>query len=158
MEGPTVPEDSSFEAMDLFSNFQDTLSGSLSSFLRGGMNAFSNAAHLRVCSAPRLVMGDYEDTVQEMLMEEEREGRQLRWGGPQHFKRTFKLFWTWEMREVTRKKEMWDKTKPRLAAAASSGGDDHECCVPVVDSNTFIFTIGGAAVAVYFLRFVIINH
>ena len=41
----------------------------------------------------------------------------------------------------------------RLAAAASSGGDDHECCVPVVDSNTFIFTIGGAAVAVWFLRF-----
>ena len=78
MEGPTVPEDSSFEAMDLFSHFQETLSGSLSSFLRGGMNAFSNAAHLRVCSAPRLVMGDYEDTVQEMLVEEEREGRQLR--------------------------------------------------------------------------------
>ena len=43
--------------------------------------------------------------------------------------------------------------KRRLAAAASSGGDDHECCVPVVDSNTFIFTIGGAAVAVWFLRF-----
>ena len=50
------------------------------------------------------------------------------------------------------------KTKPRLAAAASSGGDDHECCVPVVDSNTFIFTIGGAAVAVYFLRSIIINQ
>ena len=40
----------------------------------------------------------------------------------------------------------------RLVAGASSGGDDHECCVPVVDSNTFIFTIGGAAVAVWFLR------
>ena len=48
------------------------------------------------------------------------------------------------------------ETKRRLAAAASSGGDDHECCVPVVDSNTFIFTIGGAAVAVWFLRFGVI--
>ena len=50
--------------------------------------------------------------------------------------------------------------KRRLVAAASSGGDDHECCVPVVDSNTFIFTIGGAAVAVWFLRsgFLIISE
>ena len=75
MESPTIPEDS---AMDLFSNFQQTLSGPLLSFVQGGMNAFSNAARLRICSAPRLVMGDYEDTVQEMLMQEEREGRQLR--------------------------------------------------------------------------------
>ena len=64
--------------MDLFSHLQQTLSGSLSSFVQGGMNAFSNAARLRICSAPRLVMGDYEDTVQELLMQEEREGRQLR--------------------------------------------------------------------------------
>ena len=64
--------------MDLFSLVQQTLSGSLSSFVQGGMNAFSNAALLRICSAPRLVMGDYEDTVQEMLEQEEREGRQLR--------------------------------------------------------------------------------
>ena len=65
--------------MDLFSLVQQTLSGSLSSFVQGGMNAFSNAAHLRICSAPRLVMGDYEDTLQEMLEQEEREGRQQRY-------------------------------------------------------------------------------
>ena len=75
MERPTVPEDS---PMDLFSHLQHTLSGSLSSFVQGGMNAFSNAARLRICSAPKLVMGDYEDTVEELLMQEEREGRQLR--------------------------------------------------------------------------------
>ena len=64
--------------MDLFSHLQQTVSGSLSSFVQGGMNAFSNAAHFRVCSAPRLVMADYEETVQDLLMQEEREGRQLR--------------------------------------------------------------------------------
>ena len=81
MESPTKPDESPLQdsSMGLFSSIQDTLSGSLSSFVRGGMNAFSNAARLRVCSAPRLVMGDYEDTVQEMLKQEEREGRQLRW-------------------------------------------------------------------------------
>ena len=80
MESPLIPDESPLQdsAMDLFSHLQETVSGSLSSFVQGGMNVFSNAARLRVCSAPRLVMGDYEDTVHELLMQEEREGRQLR--------------------------------------------------------------------------------
>ena len=81
MERQTIPDESPLQdsAMDLFSQLQQTVSGSLSSFVQGGMNAFSNAARFRVCSAPRLVMADYEETVQELLMQEEREGRQLRY-------------------------------------------------------------------------------
>ena len=80
MERPTtIPDESQDSPMDLFSQLQQTVSGSLSSFVQGGMNAFSNAARFRVCSAPRLVMADYEETVQELLMQEEQEGRQLRY-------------------------------------------------------------------------------
>ena len=79
MERQTIiPDESQDSPMDLFSQLQQTVSGSLSSFVQGGMNAFSNAARFRVCSAPRLVMADYEETVQDLLMQEEQEGRQLR--------------------------------------------------------------------------------
>ena len=53
------------------------LSNTLTTLARNGVNAFNNAAELRLCSAPKLVTGDYEDAVEEVLHDEE-EGRQHR--------------------------------------------------------------------------------